>query len=222
MEYKTELHCHSRDASGCSSESAEGIVAKYVKAGYTTVCLTNHFSPSGNDEAEWENKIERLYRAYDILTEAAGDSLIILMGMELRFYNNSNDYLVFGIDRKYLSDRNELFKMGIGNFTKMAREDGLFTIQAHPFRFGMTTVDPRHLDAVEVFNGHPGHNSNNDIAESWADKYGLIKTSGTDHHNPNHMPDGGIITEKPIKTVDELINTLKSGEYKLIKTPNFQ
>ena len=35
MEYKTELHCHSKDASGCASESAEGIVEKYLKYGYS-------------------------------------------------------------------------------------------------------------------------------------------------------------------------------------------
>ena len=74
MEYKTELHCHSRDASGCSSESAEGIVRKYTEAGYTTVCLTNHFCPDSkdDDDAAWEAKVDKLYRAYDILTEAAG------------------------------------------------------------------------------------------------------------------------------------------------------
>ena len=33
MKYKTELHCHSRDASGCSSESVEGIFEKYLKYG---------------------------------------------------------------------------------------------------------------------------------------------------------------------------------------------
>ena len=38
MEFKTELHCHSRDASGCSSESAEGIVKKYTVDGERSVC----------------------------------------------------------------------------------------------------------------------------------------------------------------------------------------
>ncbi|MBQ2278762.1 MAG: hypothetical protein II333_09350, partial [Clostridia bacterium] len=159
MEYKTELHCHSRDASGCSSESAEGIVRKYTEAGYTTVCLTNHFCPDSkdDDDAAWEAKVDKLYRAYDILTEAAGDRLTILMGMELRFSQNSNDYLVFGFDREYLMSHRDIHRMGIGNYIKMAREDGLLTIQAHPFRTGMTVTDPRRVDGIEVFNGHPGH-----------------------------------------------------------------
>lgn len=222
MNFKTELHCHSRDASACSHESAEGIVEKYKAAGYTTICLTNHFCPGGNDETEWEAKVDRMFRAYDILKNAAGDSLKIVMGMELRFVQNSNDYLVFGFDRDYLMNHRDIMKMGIREYSKMARVDGLLTIQAHPFRFGMTTTDPRYVDGIEVFNGHPGHNSNNDIAEAWASKYGVIKTSGTDHHDPNHKPDGGIITDYPIETADDLINTLKSGNYQLIITENFQ
>ena len=219
MEYKTELHCHSRDASGCSSESAEGIVRKYLEAGYTTVCLTNHFCPDSkdDDDAAWEAKVDKLYRAYDILTEAADGRLTILMGMELRFSQNSNDYLVFGFDRDYLMTHRDIHRMGIGNYIRMAREDGLLTIQAHPFRNGMTVTDPRRVDGIEVFNGHPGHNSHNDVAELWAKQAGVIMTSGTDHHNPDHLPDGGIITAAPVTSVTQLIDLLKSGEYTLIK-----
>ena len=99
----------------------------------------------------------------------------------------------------------------------MAREDGLLTIQAHPFRNGMTVTDPRRVDGIEVFNGHPGHNSRNDVAELWAKQAGVIMTSGTDHHNPDHLPDGGIITDAPVTSVTQLIDLLKSGEYTLIK-----
>ena len=85
------------------------------------------------------------YLQDDILTEAAGDRLTILMGMELRFSQNSNDYLVFGFDRDYLMTHRDIHRMGIGNYIRMAREDGLLTIQAHPFRNGMTVTDPRPL-----------------------------------------------------------------------------
>lgn len=217
MKYKTELHCHSKDASGCSHETAEGIAEKYIKAGYTTVCLTNHFAPSGGDAENWEAKIEKRYRALELLKNAAGDRLNILMGLEFRFVQNSNDYLVFGFDRDYLLNHRDVLKMGIREFTKMARNDGIITIQAHPFRFGMVTTPPGDVDAIEVFNGHPGHNSNNDIAEAWAKKYGKIMTSGTDHHDPDHMPKGGIITDFPITSEKQLIETLKTGNYELIR-----
>lgn len=217
MEYKTELHCHSKDASGCSNESAERIVEKYVSAGYATVCLTNHFDPSAQDEAHWEEKIDKVYRALELLKDAAGARLHVLMGLEFRFVQNVNDYLVFGFDREYLCSRPDILKMGIRNFTDMARRDGILTIQAHPFRSGMTVVSPEDIDGIEIYNGHPGHNSNNDIAEAWAVKYGKLMTSGTDHHNRDHLPRGGIVTDFPITSERKLIETLKSGNYRLIR-----
>ena len=217
MEYRTELHCHSRDASGCSNESAERIAEKYISAGYTTVCLTNHFDPSGMDNGHWEAKIDRVYHALELLKKAAGSSLNVLMGLEFRFVQNINDYLVFGFDREYLLACPDILKMGIRDFTRMARRDGILTIQAHPFRSGMTVVSPEDIDGIEVYNGHPGHNSNNDIAEAWAVKYGKLMTSGTDHHNTDHLPRGGIVTAFPIKSEKELIETLVSGNYRLIR-----
>ena len=79
----------------------------------------------------------------------------------------------------------------------------------------MTVIRPDVLDGVEVFNGHFGHDSRNDIANMWADKFNLIKTSGTDFHYITSPANGGIFTEKEITTMDELVETLKSGNYTL-------
>ncbi len=217
MKYKTELHCHSRDASGCANECAEGIAEKYISAGYTTVVLTNHFSPSNGDENRWEEKIEKRWNAVEKLRAAAGDRLNILMGLEVRFYENWNDYLVFGLEKEHLISNRDFLKMGIKAFSAMARENGILVIQAHPFRFDMTVTRPELIDGIEVYNGHPWHNSNNDIALAWAEKYGKIQTSGTDHHDVVHVPRGGILTDFPITSVGGLIEVLKSGEYELIR-----
>lgn len=217
MKYKTELHCHSKDASGCAHETAEGIAEKYLKAGYTTVFLTNHFSPSSGDADNWEAKVEKRYHALELLKQASNGRLNILMGLEFRFVQNSNDYLVYGYDKDFLLSNKDILTVGIKNFTQIAREKGILTIQAHPFRYGMTVVNPDYVDGIEVFNGHPGHNSNNDIAYAWAEKYCKIKTSGTDHHDPDHQPRGGILTDVPITSEQQLIDILKSGSYELIR-----
>ena len=218
--YKTELHCHSKDGSGCSHESVEGIVEKYLRYGYTTVCLTNHFDPGGSIATleEWRAKIARKYNAYEKLRACAGDRLTVLMGLEFRFTQNYNDYLVFGFTREWLEEQSgDLLRMGVGKFTELVRPLGMLTIQAHPFRFGMVTTNPDYVDGIEIHNGHPEHNSNNDIAEAWARKYDKIMTSGTDHHNPHHMPGGGIRTDFPITSEKQLIDVLKSGDYTLIR-----
>ena len=42
--YKTEHHCHTLDASPCSSLSAEQLVELYTKSNYDSVVIANHFS----------------------------------------------------------------------------------------------------------------------------------------------------------------------------------
>ncbi len=221
MKYKTELHCHSRDGSGCSNESAEGIVKKYLEHGYTTVALTNHFGPAWNpdDREHWMNEIAEKYEAYDKLVKAAEGKLNVIMGMECRFVENCNDYVVLGITREFLETIDVNITKSIRTFAEKAHENGMFIIQAHPFRPHMTMLPPDHVDAIEVYNGHPGHNSHNFLAEAFADHYGKRKTSGTDHHDKGHMPRGGILTDEPITGVEQLIEVLRSGNYELIKTP---
>ena len=57
----------------------------------------------------------------------------------------------------------------------------------------------------------------NEMSDMWADKYGLIKTSGTDFHY-NHVPvNAGILTEHKIEDMETLVETLRNGNYELIK-----
>ena len=43
MVFKTELHAHSEECSECACFPAEKVAEDYIKAGYTTLVLTNHF-----------------------------------------------------------------------------------------------------------------------------------------------------------------------------------
>lgn len=221
MKYKTELHCHSRDGSGCANESAEGIVKKYLDAGYTTIALTNHFGPFWNPEARewWIGEVAEKYDAYDKLVKAAEGKLNILFGLECYFIDNRNDYLVFGFDREYLENLDPALTKDLRSFAEDAHKRGMFIIQAHPFRQQMTMKRPDFVDAIEVYNGHLGHDNHNFLAEAFADHYGKRKTSGSDHHDTDHMPRGGIMTDEPITSVEQLIEVLRSGNYELIKTP---
>ena len=221
MKYKTELHCHSKDGSGCANESAEGIVKKYLEAGYTTVALTNHFGPmwNKNDREWWVGEVAEKYDAYDKLVKAADGKLNILMGLEFFFIDNRNDYLIFGFDREYLENLEPDRTDSLRAYAEKAHEDGQYIIQAHPFRPHMTMKCPDFVDAIEVYNGHFAHDNHNFLAEAFADHYGKRKTSGTDHHDIDHQPRGGILTDEPITSFEQLIEVLKSGNYELIKTP---
>jgi hypothetical protein len=218
--FKTELHCHSNDISACARVDADIIIEKFTSAGYSTLVLANHFNSSTythNKCESWNEWIDKYIGAYNLLKEKAKGKLNILLGMELRTNENINDYLVFGVTEKFLRENENIFKMNIRDVHKLTSENGMLLIQAHPFRDSMTVTNPKALDGVEVFNGHMGHDSRNDIAEAWANKFSLIKTSGTDFHYADVPANAGILTENEITTMDELVDVLKSGNYELVK-----
>ena len=90
-------------------------------------------------------------------------------------------------------------------------------MQAHPYRKFITRANPKYLDGVEVFNAK-STKEENDNALKWAEDNNIkIKTSGSDCHRKTGVALGGIITTEPIKTNDDLVRILKSGDYRLIK-----
>ena len=218
MQYKTELHAHTMLVSPCADTPIEEVVRRYAAAGYTTVVVTDHYCDYVIDNAgeDWTQKVEHYLSGYRAMKEAAQGKFNVILGCELRFLENSNDYLVFGMDEEFLHAHPELHKMSLKAFSAFAKEHGLLLVQAHPFRNGMTMVNPRLLDGVEAFNGHYSHESKNYLANELANRYGLIKTSGTDFHHPVQQPSGGIVTNEPITSVTQLIEILKSGNYTLI------
>ena len=217
MQYLTELHAHTATVSPCADMQPEETAQRYIDAGYSTVVVTDHYCDYVIDFAgeTWEEKVRHYVSGYKKMKDFAKDKLNVLLGCELRFTQNHNDYLVFGMDEEFLLAHPDLHHMKLRTFSEFAREHGLLVIQAHPFRNGMTVMPPKYLDGVEIFNGHPGHDSRNDLANQWAKRYGLIRTSGSDFHHSYSVEAGGIITDEPVTSVTQLIEILRSGNYSL-------
>ena len=221
MSFKTELHCHN-SFSGCSGVSPAGVVEKYVAAGYSTVVITNHFNTGHmSREGSYEALVKGAFDAVEETRRAAEGRLNILAGMELTLRCMPNDFLLYGVTEEFFTDvGEELFDMRPWQVRDKIHEYGGMIIQAHPFRFGQVVVNPLEVDGIEVFNGHTGQYSHNEIAKAWAlawmDQYrkdGFVLTSGTDHHDSDHYPTGGIITEEEIVTSEQLVAVLKGGAY---------
>ena len=218
--FKTELHCHSNDISACARVSTQDIINKFYEAGYSTLVLTNHFSQGTLDHVgakSWDEWIDKFVGAYEKLKKDAQGKLNILLGLELRLNDSDNDYLVFGATEEFLRKIPHVFDLWPEDFHRLANENGCLFVQAHPFRNHMKIKRPDCLDGIEVFNGHFGHDSRNDIAELWAERYNLIKTSGTDFHYNDSPANGGIFTECEITSMEQLVEILKSGNYTLNK-----
>ena len=220
MQYKTELHAHTREASACADFSAQAVADKYIAAGYTTLVLTNHYSQTRMKkdlEACGINWVEHYIEAYHKMRDYAQGKLTVLLGCEIRFPENDNDYLVYGLTEELLRKYPDMHMMCYQTFSAFAHTNGLLFVQAHPFRNKMVMVNPKYLDGIEVFNGHRGQDSRNYLANAYAQHRGLIRTSGGDFHHPDHVPgDAGILTDFPIATIEQLVETLKSGNYTLI------
>lgn len=214
MQYKTELHAHTANVSPCADLPAEEVAERYIAAGYSTIVVTDHYTNYVIENAgdTWEEKIKHYTSGYRKMKEYAKDRLNVLLGCELRFTEKNNDYLVYGMNEEFLLAHPNLHQMTLRTFSDFSKEHGLLLIQAHPFRSGMTVVNPKRLDGVEVFNGHKGHDSRNAIADAWAHRYGLLRTSGSDFHHPDSAISGGIITKEPITSSTQLIDILRRGD----------
>jgi predicted metal-dependent phosphoesterase TrpH len=105
----------------------------------------------------------------------------------------------------------KFFAMSPADFSVFAQEHGILFYQAHPFRNSMKVVDPKLLFGIEVCNTHPRHDSRNDIASAWAEKYGLHKIGGSDCHQVQDVGTSFIRTDHPVKNENDLILKMRSA-----------
>ena len=226
MTYKTELHCHTREVSKCGKASAEETANYYAGLGYSTVVLTEHFNKNTwknplfaeyNPDL-WEDRVRFYMTGIQKLEEAAAGRFHVLLGCEFRMLNNPSDFQLYGVTGEFLLSHPELPDLSIKELSPLVREAGILLVQAHPFRDGQQIAKPELLDGIEVWNSNLSKDERNDIAEMWAERYGLIKTSGTDYHcpKPDREP-AGILTDFPIESNEQLLATLRGGNYSLIK-----
>ncbi len=221
MEYLYEMHAHVKEVSTCSGTFAEKMVEYYTDQGYTGIVLTDHMNNStfrvpGIENVSWDEKVDHFLTGFNTVKKAAEGKFNVLLGMEINFYNHHNDYLVYGVTEEFLRSYGDLMAMKPKEFSKIAHENGLLMIQAHPFRRGMKVEDWKILDGYEIFNGNPRHHSSNEIAEEWAKLHGkTLVTSGSDFHEPEDMGIGGIYFKNPIENNDDLLRELRAGNYRL-------
>ncbi len=219
--YKYDTHVHTDETSSCAKVQARDAVRMYKEAGYKGIVITDHYAKRFFEKSpgcSWSEKIDDFLKGYRIaLDEGEKIGLTVMLGIEIRFTENPNDYLVFGLDEKFLKENKELYYLGLAKFRKFIEGQGVLIYQAHPFRNKMERADPKLLDGVEVFNGHPRHESNNHLALEFAKSNNLKMLSGSDFHQVDDVARGGIFSENEIKSIKDLVNLLsESGAVRLI------
>ncbi len=219
--YKTEPHLHVSEISLCSKISAAEMVRLYHEAGYKTIFVSDHFKRDYFDalgEIPWKDKITIFLSGYYRAKEAGKKyGMNVLMSAEISFEGNPNDYLVYGITKKFLNTYTNLYEMSVEEFYKIANEHNVFVVQAHPFRDGVCFPTAESVDAFEVYNSNPRHKNFSDKSEKCASENGLYMTAGSDAHRLEDIGKGGILSGVEIKSAEKFVSLIKSGKIELFK-----
>lgn len=219
--YKYELHCHTAETSKCASAKAEDVIKTYKEKGYDGVVITDHYSAHtffGKHFFSPQKSIDTFLKGYNEAKKYADENFTVLLGMELRYYATINDFLVFGITEDFLKNSGNLLAKSLKNFFKLADSYAYLVIEAHPCRIFRHRADIRYIHGCEIYNGKGTKDKENAKAEKWAKESKFsICTSGSDFHSVTHTDFGGIETDEQIKTNEDLLRILKSGNFRLIR-----
>lgn len=214
---RIEMHAHTFPISPCSEVSPAQLAEIYSKKEYDAIVLTNHYALDLCSGMDKESAVDMHISTYEeFKKECEKYGMSAFLGIEVRFTENHNDYLIYGVDREILLTVYDYFDKGLEAYRTEVKLDKSVFLQAHPFRDGMKRVNPELLDGVEVFNMHPNHNSRVGLASKFAADNGLsIITSGSDFHHPNSNHEGvsALRTRLLPKDSFELAEILKSGDY---------
>lgn len=215
--YRIEMHAHTTPASSCGDIPPEDVIKKYKEIGYDGVVITNHFI--------YDYNLYKMYSPEEALKKYTEDylkakevgeklGLTVLLGAEIRFTENINDYLLYGVDEEMFSEIYEMLPYGLENFRKNFNMKKSLLFQAHPFRNDMTLADPKLLDGIETFNMHLNHNGRVAQAVKYAAENNINLTiAGTDYHHLGMDGLAAVRTKKMPKTSFELAELLKTGDY---------
>ena len=217
MSYLFDLHVHTEESSNCGKTPAEQVVERYKNLAYDGICITDHMN---KDNAErhgdtYEEKARSFLEGYKTAKQFETENFKVILGMEIRFTDAANDYLVFGFDEDFVFSRDFTVIENLKEFRKIADKNNLVVFQAHPFRNSMKIVEPKLLDGMEVYNGHGGHDSRNEVAYHWAKKYGLRMSGGSDFHYETGKEPGGVYFERLPEDSFELAALLMENTHKL-------
>ena len=213
-----ETHLHTSPASGCARWRAEEAVRYYKEAGYAGIFVTNHFLDDDIPELRtlpYEVQIELYFRDYEDAVAAGREvGLSVFSGVEISYLKT--DFLIYGFDKAWYLAHPEIDGMPIKDFLALAMQEGALVIHAHPFReagsIDHIRLYPRSVHGVEVYNANRS-DFENEMAQKYAQNYGLIPFAGSDIHGKvPHGQRGGMRCTSKVLDERDFINKVLSGQ----------
>lgn len=223
--YRYELHVHTAECDLAAAASASELVRRYHDAGYDGMVVTDHYFAlfyewfaaelAGKDHrAVMERRLRGYYAARN---EGEKLGFTVLPGAEVRFDHSPygiNDFLIYGCDEEFFLTAPRLNELTSVEALRALMPAHACVVLAHPFRVGMTIMDPTPLFGIEAYNGGTDPVRNR-LAAEFAVSLGLPVTAGSDCHSLGAAARGGIETASPIRTPQDLAATLRGGAYRI-------
>ena len=213
--FRIEAHAHTSPVSRCGKLPPDEVIRQCAERGFNAVCITNHFNldvaPQGLSREEYVDYYLKDFHEAQRAGERYGVGVIL--GCEIRFTENENDYLLYGIDREALLAAYDYLDRGFEAFSAFFRSPETVLLQAHPFRKNMVLVNPALLDGIEVFNLHPHHNSRVGLAARYAAEQDFIELAGSDFHDSDWGAIIGLRTKTLPTSSAELAALLRRRDY---------
>lgn len=214
--YKYDLHVHTSPVSPCGDIEPKGVIDRYKALGFSGIVITNHFNLSvlGNFSSKASAMEYYLKDFYDAKKYGAEIGFDVILGLEVRFPQNANEFLVYGIDEKDAFMAYDYLSKDYETFYKEFKNEHNLILQAHPYRPMCCIERSNLLDGIEVFNMHPHHNSCVALAAQTASlNPHFIITAGTDFHHEGHQGLGATCFKKRINDSFDLSMLLSSRDY---------
>lgn len=218
MRYLYETHSHTKPVSICGQITPIDFVDWHINEEISGAVLTNHFNQdtfesAGLKDASTEAWADYFLEDYRIAKKAAkGKDFTVLLGMEIRFSESMNEFLIYGMDESFFYHyaNNKLLELGIEDFRKIADSNNFLVYQAHPFRKENYLVDVNLLDGIEVLNGHKRVDSKNHLALQSAYEANMKKIAGSDVHRAEDIGSSGLLSKTRIKTMDQFVSAINA------------
>ena len=224
--YKYETHLHTFPVSRCGKATVRESLEFYKRLGYDGVFITNHFIDGNiniDKDVPYEEKIEFYFSDYEDGVKIGKEiGIKVFCGQELSY--KGTDFLVYGLDKEWYLSHPEIVNMKKSEELTFMAQNGALIIQAHPFReasyIDHIRLFPRCVEGVETKNAHRTEQENN-MANIYADCYGLLKIAGSDNHCAGAQEKlAGVCCEQQIETAKDFIEKVRGEKTKIFTLEN--
>ena len=214
MSFLYETHLHTCEASKCGKLHGEDYIPYMMEKGYSGIIVTDHFF-NGNTcvpaDISWKERVEIYCSGYERAFKAAeGLDFNVMFGVEFNF--NKDEYLLYGIDKKWLLENECMMEMTRHELHDAVNKAGGVMIQAHPYRerdyLSDIKLAPTAVDGIEVYNAANSANMNA-LAFEYCTKLDLPMTSGSDIHFYRDDNLGGMLFKEKINSVADYVEAVK-------------